>query len=146
MCHRLKHCLSLNWQRKFKYQINILGPIYCLCALSDLQCFPALTGTLPHDSPLLRLVASQYWDSSARQGLGRSRQALWVCRQALLGWAGMFDLYLLLQQIKKKKCIKCPFLIQHILEQSSIYMWQAPVLSCFSLLCEIHAGVAVWTS
>lgn len=58
----------------------------------------------------------------------------------------MFDLYLLLQQIKEKKGIKYPFVIQHILEQSSIYMWQAPVLSHFSLLCETCAGVAVWTS
>lgn len=32
------------------------------------------------------------------------------------GRAGMFDLYLLLQQIKKKKCIKCTFLIRHVLE------------------------------
>lgn len=39
------------------------------------------------------------------------------------GLPGMFDLYHLLQQIKKKKCIKCTFLIQHILEQNRIYMW-----------------------
>lgn len=58
----------------------------------------------------------------------------------------MFDLYLLLQQIKKKKCINRTFLIQHILEQSSIYMWQASVIFCFYLLCKIHAGIAVWTS
>lgn len=69
-----------------------MGPIHCLYALFDQQCFPALTGALLCDSPLPRLVASQYWDSSARQGLGRSRQALWVCRQALLGQTGMFDL------------------------------------------------------
>lgn len=46
------------------------------------------------------------------------------------GLPGMFDLDLL-QQIKKKKCIKCTFLIQHILEQNSIYMWRSSVIFCF---------------
>lgn len=50
--------------------------------------------------------------------------------------AGTFDLYLPLQQIKKKKCVKRAFVIRHTLEQSAIYMWRAPLLFRFHLLCE----------